>query len=682
MIRYAFWRLSGRTVKAACIVLSACISAPSVAQQAIVGGETLVEARSLVTEGESAAARDLLMPWAQAGSANAQFELGRLYARDAQLKDDLLARKWLRRAGLQDHIEALMLLAESYYDEDHDYTLRQAFRAYKHAAELGHPPAMYQAGSLMRLGDGTTKDIEGGLELLRAGSEAGDVDAMFDLAVFASNGDYGPADQQKAVDLYRKAADAGLPKAINSLAQMYWRGAGVEQSYSEAYRLLLLATEKGSVTAKYNLAQMYRRGRGRPVDIAEARKWMRRAADAGDVDAQGIVGDLARNGEGGPVDQHLAFRMYEAAAKQKNPDALVWAARLLLLGVGAEKANDKAFAYALEGYFRRGSGADAALAAASLRMTAADFDSARKMIAHRFATSLLLDVGQMFLDGKIVEENAAEAMKWIALGAEQGHPPAQLALAKAYTAGEGVPLDIEIAATWWEAAMKAGNRAAALWLAAYHDNFGIGPNDLSKAAKAYFYAMALGDDKAINRLTEIAELGVAEAEYWLGRAFLRKDRTIENAQTALTWLERAAEQEHAEALTEVAIIFRAGLSGEVNDKKAARYFARAVKAGSDIAKLFLGRLYEDGLGVPRDGAQAMVLYQDAAEKGIASAQYRLGLGYNVGLGGQRDDAKAHFWLSQAMRADSEIDALVLLTQLEAGMLLADWDRAEALHAGK
>ena len=51
------------------------------------------------------------------------------------------------------------------------------------------------------------------------------------------------------------------------------------------------------------------------------------------------------------------------------------------------------------------------------------------------------------------------------------HPPAQLALAKAYTAGEGVPLDIEIAATWWEAAMKAGNRAAALWLAAYHDKF-------------------------------------------------------------------------------------------------------------------------------------------------------------------------------------------------------------------
>ena len=62
----------------------------------------------------------------------------------------------------------------------------------------------------------------------------------------------------------------------------------------------------------------------------------------------------------------------------------------------------------------------------------------------------------------------------------------------------------------------------------------------------------------------------------------------------------------------------------------------------DIAKLFLGRLYEDGLGVPRDGAKAMALYQDAADKGVAWAQYRLGLGYNLGLGGLRDDAKAHF----------------------------------------
>jgi TPR repeat protein len=49
---------------------------------------------------------------------------------------------------------------------------------------------MYQAGSLMRHGDGTARDIEGGLELLRTGAEAGDVDAMFDLAVFAGNGDY------------------------------------------------------------------------------------------------------------------------------------------------------------------------------------------------------------------------------------------------------------------------------------------------------------------------------------------------------------------------------------------------------------------------------------------------------------------------------------------------------------
>lgn len=682
MIRYSFWWLGGRTVRAACILLAACVSAPSFAQQEIVGGETLAEARSLIADGESVAARDLLMPWAQAGSADAQFELGRLYASDSPLKDDLLARQWLRRAGLQDHIEALMLLGESYYDEDHDYTLRQSFRAYKQAADLGHPPAMYQAGSLMRHGDGTARDIEGGLELLRAGTEAGDVDAMFDLAVFAGKGDYGPVDVQQAVDLYRKAADAGYPKAINSLAQMYWRGSGVEQSYSEAYRLLQIASKKGSVTAKYNLAQMYRRGRGRPVDIVEARKWMHRAADAGDVDAQGIVGDMARIGEGGPVDQELAFRMYEAAAKQKNPDALVWAARLLLLGVGTEKANDKAFAYALEGYFRRGNGADVVLAAASMKMTAADFDSARKMISHRFATKLLLDVGQMFLDGKIVEENAAEGMKWIALGAEQGHPPAQLALAKAYTAGEGVPLDIAIAAKWWEAAMKAGNLASALWLAAYYDDFGIGPTDLPKAAEAYFYAMALGDDKAIKRLTEIAELGIADAEYWLGRAILRKGRTTENTQMALIWLERAAEKDHAEALTEIALIFRAGRSGEVNDEAAATYYARAVKAGSDIANLFLGILYEDGIGVPRDGARAMELYQVAADKGVATAQYRLGLGYNIGLGGKRDDAKAHFWLSKAMKADSEIDALLLLTQLEAGMLLADWDRAEALHAGK
>lgn len=89
---------------------------------------------------------------------------------------------------------------------------------------------------------------------------------------------------------------------------------------------------------------MYRNGRGRPVDIVEARNWMHRAADAGDADAQSIMGDWASIGEGGPVDHELAFRMYEAAAKQRHPDSLVSAARQLLLGVGVEKANNKAFA--------------------------------------------------------------------------------------------------------------------------------------------------------------------------------------------------------------------------------------------------------------------------------------------------------------------------------------------------
>ena len=235
MIRYSFCQHGECIAGAACILFAAFVSTPSFAQQAIVGGETLKEARSLIADDDRAAARDLLTPWAQAGSAEAQFELVRLYASDTSFKDDLRARQWLRRAGLQDHIEALMLLGKSYYDEDYDYPLRQAFRAYKQAADLGHPPAMYQAGSLMRFGDGTAKDIEGGLELIRAAADAGNLSAMFDLAVFAGNGDCGPVDVQQSVNLFRKAADAGYPEAINSLAQMYWRGLGVEQSYAEAY---------------------------------------------------------------------------------------------------------------------------------------------------------------------------------------------------------------------------------------------------------------------------------------------------------------------------------------------------------------------------------------------------------------------------------------------------------------
>jgi hypothetical protein len=62
----------------------------------------------------------------------------------------------------------------------------------------------------------------------------------------------------------------------------------------------------------------------------------------------------------------------------------------------------------------------------------------------------------------------------------------------------------------------------------------------------------------------------------------------------------------------------------------------------------LGKLYEDGHGVPQDYVQAAVWYRKAAEQGLSpDARYNLGLLYFYGQGVALDYAEAAHWLREA-----------------------------------
>jgi hypothetical protein len=68
-------------------------------------------------------------------------------------------------------------------------------------------------------------------------------------------------------------------------------------------------------------------------------------------------------------------------------------------------------------------------------------------------------------------------------------------------------------------------------------------------------------------------------------------------------------------------------------------------------------MYEKGLGVPQDYAEALRWSRKAAEKGIKEAQYNVGLIYFRGLGTIPDYVKAHLWwnlsAARGYRAASE-----------------------------
>ncbi len=73
----------------------------------------------------------------------------------------------------------------------------------------------------------------------------------------------------------------------------------------------------------------------------------------------------------------------------------------------------------------------------------------------------------------------------------------------------------------------------------------------------------------------------------------------------------------------------------------------SAKSGDVDAEYWLGHMYEQGLGVKRDAAQAVTWWTTAAQGGSVPAKRALGVLYLQGEGIFQDFAKARTWLEAA-----------------------------------
>jgi TPR repeat protein len=149
---------------------------------------------------------------------------------------------------------------------------------------------------------------------------------------------------------------------------------------------------------------------------------------------------------------------------------------------------------------------------------------------------------------------------------------------------------------------------------------------------------------------------------------------------ALRWLEAAARQKHADAMTLVAYAYEFGLGTAVNPAIAARWwrrladrgdpdalhrlgtialnsglkpqaahwFRRAAECGDGLALRYLRDLAADGIAeAALDPATELQILERAAEAGDSVAIEALGLRYAEGDGVARDTAKALAYLRRA-----------------------------------
>ena len=305
-------------------------------------------------------------------------------------------------------------------------------------------------------------------------------------------------------------------------------------------------------------------------------------------------------------------------------------------------------------------------------------------------------LGLMYVEGRGVPQNDAEAVKWFRLAADQGSASARNNLGVAYWNGLGVPRDYAEAVKWFRLAADQGNADAQYNLGSMHSN-GPLPENYAEAVKWFRLAAGQGNAYAQYQLAVMYYNGYGvsrdyvSAHMWFNlstvlvgepavefRALVERSMTraqlTEAEKLAREWqsksspsiasagspdaewgiMQRRKKFDAHRVLAVAALNGTTGPSEEFMAASARGDYAAALRLlrpladqGNALAQYNLGLMYADGHGVPRDYAEAVKWYRRAADHGDSAAQNNLGLMYVDGLGVPSDYAEAVKWFRLA-----------------------------------
>ncbi len=156
---------------------------------------------------------------------------------------------------------------------------------------------------------------------------------------------------------------------------------------------------------------------------------------------------------------------------------------------------------------------------------------------------------------------------------------------------------------------------------------------------------------------------------------------------ALHGWQQAADSGDARAALYVGVLYDTGLGVPQDPAQALAWYRRAAEAGSAAGAFNVGVLYDAGQGVRQDSRLAASWYGRAAAQGFGRAQYNLGLMYEAGIGVPRDKRRAAALFARAAQhgitaARSHLAALgqplPRATPATPASPMADFDRAQQI----
>lgn len=265
------------------------------------------------------------------------------------------------------------------------------------------------------------------------------------------------------------------------------------------------------------------------------------------------------------------------------------------IGGGSESASEAR----ATSYYQRARQAvdnDDLRSAYSLFQTAADAGSLQAMY----------ELGIAYFEGRGIGIDYDKAFQWWTKAAQSGDARSQYGLGYLYQQGQGVAQDSTRAAEWYDAASIQGHPKAKVALG----RLAMSVDDGETAMQHFKVAAELGqaealflmgrlheqgmgvsadEEKAMDYFRQAADNGDPKAQFRLAQATLDSADKADSAEqeVALSWLNKAAEQEHAQAQTTL------GKMLEQDDREAAMtWYMRAALNGNEDARERLAALMQ------------------------------------------------------------------------------------------
>jgi len=255
--------------------------------------------------GDYEAARQVWLPLAEKGDAEAQFRLARLYVEGKGVDpDDAIALGWYRRAAAQEHARAQASL-----------------------------------GFMLHTGRGGERNLPEAIEWYRKAAEQGRSSAQRNLGQIYLEGQGVPVDAAESARWFSRAADRGNASAMTSLGRLYEQGLGVERDPERAFKLYKKAANDRDPDGEFHLARVFENGIGTRPDIGKALRYFERASNQGHAEAQAALDTLISAPDDVAVHAETAAPRVE---DEQTPQDQFERGRALLFGDGVAQDTGRA----------------------------------------------------------------------------------------------------------------------------------------------------------------------------------------------------------------------------------------------------------------------------------------------------------------------------------------------------